>query len=206
MNLRIALVAGLLAVLAGVGWMTNRRVSMQAAIPAGAATTTIDVAAATDPRFAALRGSPEARAFRERQDFEAQARRFLQEAPKLGAVQRSEQARALTASIDRYERNGGLSAGEALLLRSGLIKATVEDPSLQAAQLADLMAGYRERADRRTLAYSREHARDPRFQDYKQRERAIVEQVMAMREIPGGLSRDEYLRQLLQQAREAAYR
>jgi hypothetical protein len=55
-------------------------------------------------------------------------------------------------------------------------------------------------------AYEAQHASDPRFQDYKARERAIVAEVMGLGEIPGGLTRDEYLRQRLQQARVSAYR
>lgn len=162
-------------------------------------------ALAADPRLAALQGSPQARTYRERQDFEARSRRFLRDAATLGPVEREKQARALSLSIDKYEREAGLSAGEALLLRSALIKATVADETRQAAQIADLMQDYRERADRGTAEYLARHQRDPRFQDYKARERSIVAEVMAMRRIPGDLSRDEYLRQRLQQARELAY-
>lgn len=161
--------------------------------------------AAADPREAALQQSPQARAYRERRDFEADSKRFLRDAARLGPVEREKQARALSASIDKYEREGGLSAGESLLLRSGLIKATVADETLQAARIAELTQDYREHADRRTAEYLAQHERDPRFQDYKARERSIVAEVMAMSSIPGGLSRDEYLRQRLQQARELAY-
>lgn len=162
-------------------------------------------ALAADPRMAALQDSPQGRIYRERQDFEARSKRFLRDAATLGPVEREQQARALSTSIDKYEREAGLSAGEALLLRSALVKATVADETQQAARIADLMQDYRERADRGTAEYLAQHQRDPRFQDYKARERSIVAEVMAMRSIPGGLSRDEYLRQRLQQARELAY-
>ena len=185
--------------------MASRHASADAPVHADAIAAG-SAAAATDPRIAALRNTPQARAFRERQDFEARARRFLEDAPTLGAVERSEQARALAASIDRYEQDGGLSAGEALLLRSGLIKATVADEAQQAAQVADLMERYRAHADQRSAEYLAQHLEDPKFQDYKARERAIVAEVMAMRDIPGGLGRDEYLRLRLQQERERIYR
>lgn len=202
MKLTLSLIA-LLVLLAVAGWMATR-----ASPDASAATRLATPGAldATDPRIDALKASPQAQAWEERQAFEARARRFMKDASRLGAVQRSEEARVLSASIDRYESQGGLSAGEALLLRTGLIKATVDDEAKQAEQIAALMERYRQHADQRMNAYATRHAGDPRFQDYKARERAVVAEVMAMRDIPGGLSRDDYLRLRLQQARESAYR
>ena len=194
----------LLAALGGGAWWAARKPA-EAPVVATKATASAAApragAAATPPA-----DSPQARIWSERQDFEARARRFFKEAAALGPVQRSEQARALAASIDRYEDSGGLSAGEALLLRSGLIKATISDPAQQAERMAELIESYRSRTDRRIAAYEAQHASDPRFQDYKARERAIVAEVMGLGEIPGGLTRDEYLRQRLQQARVSAYR
>ncbi len=202
MKQKIALITGLLVLLTGAGWMASQRASPDVSVPVDTATA---AAVAADPQLAALRTSPQAQTFRERQEFEARAKRFLRDAPKLGAVERSEQARALATSIGKYEHDGGLSAGEALVLRSGLIKATVADEAQQAAQIADLMERYRARADRRTREHLAQQQRDPRFQDYKARERAVVAEVMAMRDIPDGLSRDEYLRRRLQQERERIY-
>jgi hypothetical protein len=198
------LIAVAMIAAAGVLWIATAHDPRVAAATANGSADGVTPTSA--PRIAASKDSPEARTWQQRQEFEARARRFLQDAPKLGAVQRSEQARALSASIDGYERDGGLSAGEALLLRSGLVKATVDDEQAQAEQLADLMDRYRSRADQRMRAYATQHAQDPRFQDYKARERSIVAEVMAMDKIPGGMSRDEYLRIRLQQAREIAYR
>lgn len=200
----IAFVVALIAI-ALLAWTTTTRTLGDK--PASTAQTgnTDAEALAADPRLAVLQDSPQARIYRERQDFEARSKRFLQDAATLGPVEREKQARALSMSIDKYEREAGLSTGEALLLRSALIKATVADETRQATQIADLMQDYRERADRGTAEYLAQHQRDPRFQDYKARERSIVEEVTAMRSIPGGLSRDEYLRQRLQQARELAY-
>ena len=92
------------------------------------------------------------------------------------------------------------------MLRIGLIKATVAGESQQAEQIAALMDRYRQHADQRMQAYAMEHAGDARFRDYKARERGIVAEVLGLRSFPGGMTRDEYLRQRLQQAREAAYR
>lgn len=196
----------LVAVLAIVAWTMATRAPNEESMPTVAQSGEMGASPlVADPRVAALEQNPQVRAYRKRQDFEARSRGFLRNAAKLGPVEREKQARELSASIDEYEREGGLSAGEALLLRSGLIKATVADETEQTARIAELTQDYRERADRRTAEYLAQHQSDPRFQDYKARERSIVAEVMVMPSIPGGLSRDEYLRQRLQQAREVAY-
>jgi hypothetical protein len=152
------------------------------------------------------RDDPRVRSYEQRQAFEADARRFFADAKTLRPVARSERARTLAAEVDRYEAERGLSAGEALVLRVGLIEATVDDPAERSARVAALSARYREVARQREAAYEAAHDRDPHFRDYKAREAAIVDEVMALPTIPGGLSRDEYLRQRLQDARVAAYR
>ena len=95
-----ALVASLL-LLAGAGWLADRR-----ALPdrPGTRMAAAEPATASDPRIQALSNSPQARAWEERQAFESRARAFLRDASALGAVQRSEQARALSASIDIMKR------------------------------------------------------------------------------------------------------
>lgn len=47
--------------------------------------------------------------------------------------------------------------------------------------------------------------RDPNFERYKADEQRIVEDLLALQDIPDGLSRDQYLRQRLQEARERSY-
>jgi len=205
MKLKITACVIGLAVLAFVAWTAITPARNGSPAPGAQPGEAVPDPPAADQRVAALEQSPQVRAYRERQDFEADSKRFLRDAARLGPVEREQQARALSASIDKYEREGGLSAGEALLLRSGLVKATVAGETQQAARIAELTRDYRGRADRRTTEYLAQHQRDPRFQDYKARERSIVAEVMAMSSIPGGLSRDEYLRQRLQQARELAY-
>ncbi len=196
-------VLALLVLLAGARWIAK---NISPLAPATAVLASAPAPAPTTPAaMQTLRSSPQAQAWDQRQAFESHMREFLERAPGLGAVERSEQARALSASIDHYESNGGLSAGESLLLRTGLIKATVADETQQAEEIAALAERYREHAELRMDAYASEHADDARFQDYKARERVIVAEVMAMTEIPAGLTRDEYLRQRLQNAREVVY-
>ncbi|MFQ6312228.1 hypothetical protein [Lysobacter capsici] len=69
-----------------------------------------------------------------------------------------------------------------------------------------LAARYRADAKRREQQWVEQQQHDTRFQAYKQRERVVVAEVLAMQQIPGGVTRDEYLRQRLQAERERVYR
>ncbi len=171
----------------------------------GETTSSASTEATSALPLASLQATPQAQAHRERQRFEADAKDFFARAPSLRAVERSERADALSRQIDRYEAEDGLSAGEAVLLRTALIKATVDDPAEQAAAVAEMADRYRAHADQRMAAFATQQASDPRFQSYKAREAQVVSEVMAMTSIPAGLTRDQYLRQRLQEERERAY-
>lgn len=203
MKPRIYVLATLLLAAAAIIWSLARNSNADSAAPA---TTAAPTAPATEAQRTALQTAPQAHAYRDRKNFEHQTRRFLRDAPQLGAVERSERARALMASVDAYEQAGQMSAGEAMMLRIGLIRASGDDEAEAATQIATLTERYRSQSDRREAAWLAQQQRDPRFQSYKARERAVVTEVMAMREIPGGLSRDEYLRQRLERERVRAYR
>lgn len=155
--------------------------------------------------LASLQATPQAKEHLERQRFEADAKDFFARSTSLRAVERSERADALTRQIDKYEAAGGLSAGEAVLLRTALVKATVDDPARQAEEVAAIADRYRAHADRRMAAFLEQQRNDPRFQTYKAREAQVVAEVMAATTIPAGLTRDQYLRQRLQEERERAY-
>lgn len=167
--------------------------------------TAADATPSASPAWLRLQATPQARDHRERERFEADARDFFARASSLRPVERSERADALSRQIDRYEGDGGLSAGEAVLLRTALVKATVEDPAEQVEQVAAIADRYRTHADQRMAAFAAQQASDPRFQAYKAREAHVVSEVMAMTSIPAGLTRDQYLRQRLQEERERAY-
>ena len=154
---------------------------------------------------AGLQATPQAKEHRERERFEADAKDFFARASSLRPVERSERAEALSRQIDHYEGHGGLSAGEAVLLRTALVKATVEDPARQVEEVAAIADRYRTHADQRMAAFAAQQRSDPRFQAYKAREAQVVAEVMAMTSIPAGLTRDQYLRQRLQEERERAY-
>jgi len=197
----LTLLVPLLVFVAAVLWWKRD----DAGMPVDAMRTPSDTVDTSPPALASLQTTPQAQAHRERQRFETDAKDFFARAPSLRAVERSERADALTRQIDRYEAAGGLSAGEAVLLRTALIKATVDDPAEQAAAVAEMADRYRAHADQRMAAFAAQQATDPRFQSYKTREAQVVSEVMAMTSIPAGLTRDQYLRQRLQEERERAY-
>lgn len=132
----------------------------------------------------------------ERARFNERAREFFAQAPALSPEEARQRAARLSQELSRIEKAGGLSAGEIFLLRAGLIRATEPDEQQQVAQLRAL----KERYEAQSRQQSAEP--DPMFQLYKVREREIVAEVMALQTIPGGLSRDEYLRRRLQAERE----
>ncbi|MGE8498157.1 MAG: hypothetical protein ACN6O6_11675 [Pseudomonas sp.] len=133
--------------------------------------------------------------------FHAAYRSFFAEGPNLPEAERNRQAEALRADIELYEGRDELASSEALLLQLGLIQATVSDEETQKAQAAALMERYQARSAARQAAAQP----DERFLQYKKDEKRIVSEVMATDSIPDGLSRDQYLRQRLQEARERAY-
>lgn len=152
-----------------------------------------------------LAARPEVQDYHARQQFEQGIHDFLDNADKLSDAERANRVRELEAEIDRREAARELSASEALLLRVSLVRAAERDKGAQMERAAALADHYRAQSEQREAAFLEAQQNDPRFQRYKQREAQIIAEVDAMPAIPGGLSRDEYLRQRLQEAREAAY-
>ncbi|MBW8810376.1 MAG: hypothetical protein JF591_16505 [Lysobacter sp.] len=159
-----------------------------------------------DPSLHNLLATPKARDYQQRKQFQADAHDFFRKAASLGPAERERRAQTLRQDIERYENASELSAGESMLLRVGLIQATVADEAQQAAMVQQLAARYRADAQRREQQWIEQQQHDPQFQAYKQRERVVVAEVLAMQQIPGGVTRDEYLRQRLQAERERVYR
>ena len=174
--------------------------------PAAQAAPPADVPATADPaRLQALQDTPQAREWLGQQRFEREARDFVRNAKSLPADERARRAQALETQIAARERSGELSAGDTVLLRAALIEADSGSEAEQKARLAALAERYRADAARREAAFVAQQQADPRMQQYKAREKAVVAEVLAMKDIPGGLSRDEYLRQRLQRERERAF-
>lgn len=149
--------------------------------------------------------SPQVRAWQARQRFRHEARDFLRVAASLPAVEREQRADALEAEITKRALARELSAGEAMLLRAALLQQLSDSDAEKARSLAALAEHYRQDAARREAAWIARQRSDPRMQRYKARERMVVAEVMAMKTIPGGLTRDEYMRRRLQEERELAW-
>ncbi len=143
--------------------------------------------------------------FKHYMSFERDMRRFLRDQEEMTPAERNRLAIDLMQRIDQREEKKHLSAGEGLKLKIALINATVSDENQQALQVAELIARYQARAERQQAAFLDAQQRDPRFQSYKAREAQIVAEVQAMRSFPSGMSRSEYLRQRLLEARAAIY-
>lgn len=196
--LAIALTLGLWV--AGKMRQTATEQTLSTTTPAGAA----PVAGAGSAADAAA-STPEARAYQSRLAFERQAREFVRDAPGLDPDVRLRRAQALSREIDRRERMRELSADEAVVLRVGLIHAAVQDEMERIRQSQEVIDRYRSDTTARQRAYQEQQNRDPRFRQYKAAEARIVAEVSGMRAFPDGMSREDYLRLRLQQAREAIY-
>ena len=167
--------------------------------------------AAVGARSAALRAPKQAEAsvsapsdpspgeYEARTAFQERVRTFFAQASILSLDAKRRTARELDAQIAEYERRRELSAAEALTLRLALLRETTAEGE-QLGRMEALRDSYRARADQRVP-----EAPDPMFELYKAREQEIVAQVESLREIPGGLTREEYLRERLQQEREALF-
>lgn len=163
------------------------------------------VADTADPN-ADSAATPEARADQNRLAFERQARAFLRDAPGLDDATRMARARALSQDIDRREQNRELSADEAMVMRVGLIQVAINDPRQRVTQIQEVIDRHSKQKAARQRALLAQQRRDAQLKEYKVQEARIVSEVLAMESYPGGLSRDAYLRQRLQAARDTINR
>ena len=198
-GLTIAVVAALAL------WMSRYRGDASVDTRSTTQTSVPSTPAATDSRQAALASTPEARAYRNRMAFEQRVRGFLRDAHTLDANARRQQAQAIAREIDQREQARELSAGESVVLRVSLIEAAEQDQAERIRQSQALVDRYRQQTAARQAAFEEQQRQDAGFQAYKVREAQIVSEVMAMTRYPGGMSRDDYLRIRLQEARQATY-
>ncbi|WAF87935.1 hypothetical protein NRL37_10945 [Metapseudomonas otitidis] len=143
-------------------------------------------------------------AYSKRLAFDSEYRGFFDKASQLPEAEREAEAERLRKGLEEREARGELAASESLMLQIALIQATESDPEEQKSRANALLRRYQEASEAREKALAQQPS--PQFQRYKQDEKRIVEEVMALEAIPDGLSRNEYLRQRLQEAREQAYR
>ncbi|QWP76001.1 hypothetical protein J5226_20725 [Lysobacter sp. K5869] len=199
--LGLALTVAALAAAVSLGWHPFDA-GRAAAAPLAQAGDGADGGAALPSMLA----TPQGRQFQQRRQFQDEAKRFFSDAKTLGPAERERRAQTLRAQIDRYEQADELSAGETMLLRVGLIQATVPDEAQQALMVQRLAQQYRAQARAREQAWVEQQAHDPKFQAYKRSEAQIVAETLKMQRFPDGLTRDEYLRRRLQAERERIYR
>ncbi|WP_068828869.1 hypothetical protein [Pseudomonas sp. BMS12] len=210
-NHRFRLLLAALAAGAGGAWLGYASLNDPAPLPSAASNST-DTQQTPPSTASAPDSSPDARQqllvspavqnYQARLRFAADYQDFLQKAAELDAKERQRQAKALAEEIDRREAAAELALSEALLLQLGLAQAEGGDEETQKARADQLVARYQALSQQRE---AQRKAPDARFSQYKADEKRIVDEVLSMGSIPDGLSRDQYLRQRLQEAREQAY-
>ena len=204
------LISGLAALAIGGGlWLglagseSNPGDTPRPAAPASDATAGNSASAPIDPATRqALLNDPAVQGYQARLQFGADYQSFIKSAAELSEAERRQRAAALAKEIDRREAAGELALSEALLLQVGLAQAEGGDEDAQKARADALVARYQALSQARE---ARNKTSDARFTQYKSDEKRIVDEVLNLDSIPDGLSRDQYLRQRLQEAREQAY-
>ena len=152
----------------------------------------------------AQRSNEDDGSYEARVNFHERVRAYFTDPSSIPEAQRREHAEALEDDVIRYESRGELAADEARLLRLELVRTSVTEAAERDALIAAIRREYEQATQSRLAQW--ESQRDPNFEVYKVREAEIVAGVMQMEKIPDGLSRDEYLRQRLQQERERLLR
>ncbi|AVO55509.1 hypothetical protein [Ectopseudomonas mendocina] len=181
---------------------TEPPATLEAPIPQAADSDEPDPIAANSEQQQLL-NSPQARDLERRLAFQNQYRSFVQQAGQPEHAARQSEAERLSKRIDTLEAQGELALSEALLMQLGLIRATESDEATQKMKAQRLIERYQQISAEREARLAAQP--DPNFERYKAEEKRIVEEVLALQSIPDGLSRDEYLRQRLQEARERSF-
>jgi hypothetical protein len=146
-------------------------------------------------------GTPELARHHEAIAFSDAVRAFFDGYRELGEVERAARAEDLLARIEARERDGLLLAQEALVLRLGVLRATVDDPAVLDSESRRVVEDYQRRAEQAAA----NRVPDPRDAQYQTRQAEIAREVMALDDIPGGVSREQYLRERLRELRIDVY-
>jgi len=145
--------------------------------------------------------TPELARYRDTIAFGEAVRAFFDGYRELGEAERAARAEQLLAQVEARERDGQLLAQEALVLRLGVLRATVDDPAVVESESRRIVDDYQRRAEQAAA----NRVPDPRDAQYQTRQAEIAREVMALEEIPGGVSREEYLRERLRELRIEVY-
>ncbi len=147
---------------------------------------------------------PEAGIYVTRQQLQNRLAKFFNTTKQSDSKMLHEEAQALDTLVEQEELAKRITAAEGAMLRIALIRASISDRSKQLQKIEALRTAYSDEYEQAMAAFVNRN--DPAFAAYKNNERAIVNEVQKMTRFPAGLTRDQYLRQRLQQAREIAYR
>ena len=170
-------------------------VQTAASLPVAAAPTSSELAPTE------LRDHPVVQAYHAFSEFQQHSRGFFDNADQLSEQEKQAQLRQLLDGTNKYEQEGKLVPMEALVLKLAMLRYSSRGDEDYKAKAKALIDQYKAQSDVREQAWLANP--EPQFIEYKRQENDIVKEVMAMTVIPDGLSRDEYLRQRLEQARIA---
>jgi hypothetical protein len=138
---------------------------------------------------------------REALAFGEAVREFFASHGDLDEPERRARGSELLAQVDARERAGLLRPADALVLRLGIARAVEDDPTVLESETRRIGEEYRE-AEQRAAA---SRVPDPRDARYERGQAEIAREVMALDEIPSGLTREEYLRERLRELRIEVY-
>ncbi|MFA0810530.1 hypothetical protein [Microbulbifer epialgicus] len=108
------------------------------------------------------------------------------------------------SAIEKVERENRVTGYEALSLKLAWLEKNSINETEFKQRAEELFNNYREKAQSVINRYD-PHKQVPGFSTYKDLERSIVEEVQQMTSFPNGMSKHEYLRKRLQEARETVY-
>jgi hypothetical protein len=145
--------------------------------------------------------APEVERYRESIAFRDDLRAFFADARALPEAERAARSSALLAQLDAQERDGRVLPEEAHLIRLAVLRVTVDDPAVLESETRRVNDDYRRHVERAAA----NRIPDPRDGEYQVRQAEIAREVMALDEIPDGLSREDYLRRRLRDLRIEVY-
>ncbi|WP_444945751.1 hypothetical protein ACJJIP_18110 [Microbulbifer sp. VTAC004] len=107
-------------------------------------------------------------------------------------------------TIEQVESEKRVTGYEALSLKLAWLEKNSINEAEFKRRAEELFNIYREQAQS-VISHYDPHTEVPGFSTYKDLERSIVEEVQQMTSFPDGMSKHEYLRKRLQEARETVY-
>ncbi len=136
------------------------------------------------------------------QGFRTELGDFARETRLLPSQDYQSRARELLATVDRFEAEGYLTGPETLALRLSLLRYSLPPDEYRDTAKRLIDAARQQTAEAEQAWATRS---DPRHERYRQLEREIVEQSIAMTSFPEGQTRQDYLRERLLALRTEIY-